>query len=88
MIRGLESSVAPELREFIHAYAEGGNPGLVLGILSLLLIGPIVLLFLPIPPAALAHRRAEGEPEREARADRLPLPKRIGATTDKPVEVL
>jgi cytochrome c-type biogenesis protein CcsB len=64
----------------IHAYAEGGNPAVMLGLLSAMLLAPLVLLFLPIPPAALAHRRVESEPEREGR-DKAPAPKRIGGSS-------
>jgi cytochrome c-type biogenesis protein CcsB len=68
----------------IHAYAEGGNPAVMLGILTALLLVPIALLFLPIPPAALAHRRVEAEPERDVRRDKVPLPKQLGGGSGEP----
>jgi cytochrome c-type biogenesis protein CcsB len=65
----------------IHAYAEGGNPVVMLSILTALLLLPVILLFLPIPADALAHRRVDAEPEGRAR-DNAPAPKRIGAKAE------
>jgi cytochrome c biogenesis factor len=77
--QGVNLIVSAFGKSSMHAYAEGGDPTIMLSLLAALLLAPIVLLFLPIPADALAHKRSDPEVQRELR-DRVPPPRRIGGS--------
>jgi len=82
--QGVNYIVSAFGKSSMHAYTEGGassTAGIILLVLAALLLIPLALLFMPIPAAALEHRRDLSETTSPARPDRLPPPKRIGGSS-------